>query len=299
MNSKYPTDSRAKRRLFLIADDYAISPGVSAGIRALAENRRLTGTGVMATMPIWPAEAPALRDLHQHISVGLHFTLTDQVPLGLAPRLAPNGRLPTVGKLLLGGLAGQLPRQEIADQLERQLDKFETHFGAPPDFIDGHQHAHMFPGIWPTVLDIFGRRVDPAKCWLRDCCDFRLSKRGQAFKAGVISVVSRGASRAAQAKDLRRNRGFSGFYDYAAGDLATFFRPMLSDAQDGHAMMVHPGHVDAELRAVDSLTDPREREWAFLMGDEFTAQLAAAGFQLARPGFPIDWNADSRQTAAP
>ena len=68
------------RRLILIADDYGISPGVSAGIRELAERRRLTGTGVMATMKHWPAEAGALKDLHGNIAVGLHFTLSDQPP---------------------------------------------------------------------------------------------------------------------------------------------------------------------------------------------------------------------------
>jgi len=276
------------RRLILVADDYGISPGVSAGIRTLAAARRLTGTGVMATMSHWPAEAGALRELHENIAVGLHFTLTDQQPLGAMPTLAPGGKLPPVGRLLLAGVRGAIPRNEIADELNRQLDTFEKYFGAPPDFIDGHQHAHMFPGIWPTVLDMFGRRLDPARCWLRDCCDFHLGGRGQAFKAGVISVLSRNASKAAARRNLRRNRGFSGFYDYAAGDLAHFFTPMLANAGDGHAMMVHPGHADDALRAVDSLTDPRDRELAFLRGADFPAQLAAAGFEVAPPGFLID-----------
>jgi predicted glycoside hydrolase/deacetylase ChbG (UPF0249 family) len=286
-------------RLILIADDYAISPGVSAGIRILAAARRLTGTGVMATMRHWPAEAGALRELHGEIAVGLHFTLSDQQPLGAMPKLAPAGKLPSVGRLLLAGLRGAIPRQEIQDELDRQLDSFEKFFGAPPDFVDGHQHVHMFPGIWPTVQEAFSRRLDPARCWLRDCCDFRLGHRGQAFKAGVISVLSRAASKAARDRNLRVNRGFSGFYDYGAADLAAHFRTMLNDAGDGHAMMVHPGHVDAELRAVDTLTDPREREWAFLAGADFPLQLAAAGFELAPPGFPIDWGAKSGQTAAP
>jgi len=225
--------------------------------------------------------------------------LTDQAPLGPMPRLAPGGKLPPVKKILLAGLTGSLPRQEIADELERQLDSFETQFGAPPDFIDGHQHVHMFPGVWPVVQAAFGRRLDPAKCWMRDCCDGRLLRRGDAFKAGVISVLSRGASQAARDRNLRSNRGFSGFYDYGAGDLADFFVRMLRDAGDGHAMMVHPGHVDGELRAVDSLTDPRERELSFLLGDDFPERLIQAGFELAAPGFPIDWGADSGQTAAP
>lgn len=288
-----------EKRLILIADDYGISPGVSAGIRELAAKERLTGTGVMATMPHWPGEAGALRALRGKVAVGLHFTLTDQVPLGSSPRLAPDGKFPPVNKLLLAGISGAIPRQEVADQLERQLDSFEKHYGAPPDFIDGHQHVHIFPGIWPTVLDVFGRRADPARTWLRDCCDFRLRRRGQVFKAGVISILSRAASRAARDRKVRSNRGFSGFYDYGAGDLPEFFLTMLRDAEDGHAMMVHPGHVDEALRAVDTLTDPRERELAFLLSEDFPRQLAEAGFTLAKPGFPVDWAASPWQTAAP
>jgi len=285
--------------LILVADDYGISPGVSAGIRSLAAARRLTGTGVMATMESWPSEAPALRALHDRIAVGLHFTLSDQKPLGTLKTLAPAGALPPVGKLVLASLKGAIPRQEVSDELERQLDRFERHFGAPPDFIDGHQHIHVLPGVWPVVQEVFGRRLDPSRSWLRDCWDSRLLSRGQAFKAGVIALLGRAASTAARDKNLRKNRGFSGFYDYAAGDLARFFTPMLKGASDGHAMMVHPGHVDDALRAVDTLTDPREREWAFLMSEAFPAQLAAAGFELAPPGFLIDGAAESGQTAAP
>lgn len=288
-----------ERHLILVADDYAISPGVSAGIRELAYRERLTGTGVMAAMPHWPAEASALRELHGKIAVGLHFTLTDQIPLGSSPRLAPNGKFLPVGKLLLAGVSGAIPRQEVADQLERQLDSFEKYFGAAPDFIDGHQHAHMFPGVWPAVLEVFGRRLDPAKSWIRDCCDFRLSRRGQAFKAGVISFLSRSASQTVRDRKLRSNRGFSGFYDYDAGDLAKFFLTMLAGAEDGHAMMVHPGHADDALRAVDGLTDPRDKELAFLLSEDFPRQLAAAGFTLAKPRFLIDGATESGQTAAP
>jgi len=276
------------RHLLVVADDYGISPAVSAGIRELAEDRRLTATGVMANMPAWAAEAAALRALHGRIAVGLHFTLTDQQPLGELPALAPSGRLPSITKLLLRGLLGGIPRQEVADEFERQLDRFERYFGAPPDFIDGHQHAHLLPGVWQTIHAAFGRRLDPRKCWLRDCADPHANYRISRFKAGVISKLARASSEAARAKAIRTNQGFSGFYDYATGSLAQNFTPMLKMAGDGHLMMVHPGHVDQALRDVDSLTDPRQLEWEFLSGDEFPAQLAEAGFVLADPGFLID-----------
>jgi len=278
----------ALRRLILVADDYAISPSVSAGIRSLAEQGRLSATGVMTTMSHWPAVSASLRALQGKIAVGLHFTLTDQLPLGAMPSLAPRGRLPTIGRLFLASLAGRIPRQEVADEFERQLQRFETLFGAPPDFIDGHQHVHLLPQVWPIVQASFGRRLDPRRCWLRDCHDRYSWRRGTLAKAGLISLLGRPASRAAASRGLRVNRGFSGFYDYRAGNLADFFAPMMKDAEDGHAMMVHPGHVDDALRAVDGLTDPREAEWEFLSGADFPARLAELGFRLAEPGFLID-----------
>ena len=276
------------RRLILTADDYAISPAVSAGIRTLAANGRLSATGVMATMPDWPAEAPSLRALKDRVAVGLHFTLTDQVPLGPLPGLAPRGRLPSVNRLLLDSLLGRIPTQEVADEFERQLDRFEAFFGAPPDFIDGHQHVHLFPGIWPVVQAAFGRRLDPHICWLRDCRDPHVWRRGSRVKAGFISTLGRAASDAARTRGLRSNRGFSGFYDYGGGNLAQFFAPMLKGAEDLHLMMVHPGHVDDKLRAIDSLTDPRQAEFDYLNSDDFPRQLAAMGFELAKPGIMID-----------
>ena len=45
--------------------------------------------------------------------------------------------------------------------------------------------------------------------------------------------------------------------------------------------MCHPGKVDRELRDLDPLTDLREREYAFLLGDRFPQILAERGYVLA------------------
>jgi predicted glycoside hydrolase/deacetylase ChbG (UPF0249 family) len=143
--------------------------------------------------------------------------------------------------------------------------------------------VHLLPGIWPIVQRAFGRRLDPLRCWLRDCTDPHFWRRGSRLKAGFITALGRAASSAARARGLRSNRGFSGFYDYGAGSLAQFFVPMLQGAGDLHLLMVHPGHVDDALRAVDSLTDPRQAEFDYLSGDQFPEHLARMGFELAGP----------------
>lgn len=292
MNASVPFAS--SRRLIVCADDYALSPGVSLGIRELAERGRITATGAMVCMPGWPAEAPALSRLADHLGprfeVGLHLTLTDQRPLGGMPVVAREGRLPSVGTLIKAALAGLLPLGEIAEELDRQLSAFEAHFGRPPDFIDGHQHVHLLPGVRHRVLGLFHRRLDPARCWLRDCAE-RLPavlRRGGVIKATVVSLfLSRGFARAAEQRGIKMNRGFTGFYDPASADLGTRMPDLLRHVRDGSLLMVHPGHVDAALEAVDSLTSPRQTEWDYLAGDGWPALLGRYGLSLADKGLPF------------
>jgi predicted glycoside hydrolase/deacetylase ChbG (UPF0249 family) len=272
------------RQLILCADDYGISTGVSLAIRQLAEAGRLSATGVMSLMPAWEREAPALRPLAGQVAIGLHFTLTDQTPLGPMPRLAPGGRFPAIGTLVKWALRGRLAADEVTAELDRQLDRFEALMGRPPDFVDGHQHVHLLPGVRGPLLAAFGRRLDPARVWLRDCADGAWWRRRSAAKAGVVALLASGFAGQARRRGIRLNRGFSGFYDPARYTLAEALPDMLIGAEDGHLMMIHPGHVDAELRAVDSLTDSRETEWVFVNGPLFPQILAAEGYAVARPG---------------
>lgn len=273
--------SQAKR-LLLIADDYGISSGVSRGIRELAAQGRLSGTGAMTLMEAWAKEAPALAGLGHPLAVGLHFTLTDQRPLGAMPRLAPKGRLPGVGALLVKSHAGLLDRDEIEAELHRQLDAFEAAMGRPPDFIDGHQHVHVLPTVRDAVLGLFPRRLDPATCWLRDCSEdpSALLARGHVAKAGLIAAIARPFRRLLGRRGLHANRGFAGFYDGSGQAIGDAFPRFLAHAGDTHLIMVHPGHVDEELVRLDSLTAPRQAELAFLGSDALPALLAAHGFAL-------------------
>ena len=272
-------------RLIICADDYGISPAVSLGIRQLAAAGRLTATGAMTGMPACRTEAASLLTIRPAIAIGLHITLTDQRPLTAMPIFAPQGRCPAIGPLLKASFSGPLPKDEIAAEIEAQLDAFFEIFGRAPDFIDGHQHVHLLPGLRTAVLALFHRRLDPATCWLRDCRDIPLAllRRGSGAKAGVISALALGLRSAARRRGIPTNRGFSGFYDPKRETLAERLPAMLTGLQNGGLLMVHPGHVDDALRAVDSLTDCRENEWSFLMSEVFPALLAQRGFAIAAP----------------
>lgn len=274
------------RRLVICADDYGISPAVSLGIRQLAERGRISATGAMTCMPGWASEAPALRPLTDRIEVGLHFTLTDQQPLTAMPILAPHGRFPSIGALIKASLAHMIPLEEVTEELTFQLNAFEAHFGRPPDFIDGHQHIHLLPGIRSAVLHQFHHRLDPTQCWLRDCSDrpLALMRRGQAVKAGIVAALGYGLTKAAHDRGIAVNDGFTGFYDGSVTTLAERFPTLLKGVRDRSLLMVHPGHVDAALEAVDSLIGPRQREWDFLSSDALPPLLALHNITIAGRG---------------
>jgi predicted glycoside hydrolase/deacetylase ChbG (UPF0249 family) len=266
------------RPLIVCADDYGIAPGVSRGIRELAEAGRLSATGAMTVMPHWPEAAAALKPLAGRFAVGLHLTLTDQKPLGPMPVLAPQGRLPGIGALVRRAHLSGLPRAEIASELDRQLDAFAAHFGRPPDFIDGHQHVHQLPAIRDLAIETCATRG----VWLRDCWDgLGALVARRSLEGAMVAWLGRGLHQAAARRGVRANRGFAGVYPFGRIGLDADLPRMLAGLGAEPLLMVHPGHPDTDLAAVDGWVAPREGEWSYLMSEAFPRDLARLGLRVA------------------
>lgn len=282
--------------IVVCADDYGLSAGVSEAIEALIERRRLSATGAMTGLPGWKRRAGDLKALvRQHpADIGLHFTLTGQRPLSPARGLARDGRLPEIGPLILRALAGALPRAAIRDELRAQLDAFEDMWDAPPDFLDGHQHAHALPGIRAIVVEELAARYGAtspgglagALPWLRNCTEpaawIRQRRIGRR-KALVIGSLAAGAAGAAARAGFAVNDSFRGLYDFTPEPAyREVFRAALAGPGERVLVHCHPGTVDEELRRLDPLLEPRERELAYLASEACGEDLAAAGLRPAR-----------------
>lgn len=267
-------------RLTLIADDYAIAPGVSRGIREALAAGRLSGTGCMTNMPGWAREAAALRAFDGQAQIGLHLNLTTGKPLSAMPVLAPGGLLPPIARLM----RGRLPPEEIRGEIAAQLDAFARHFGRAPDFVDGHQHVQVLAGVAGPLLAELGARGLAGKIWLRNSAD-RLDRifrrRVSLIKALGLAFLARHFAGQARAAGFVTNAGFSGFSDFnPEGDYEAEFARSLVSPGKSHLVMCHPGHDDAKLAAIDEVTLTREHELAFLLSDRFVEVLKAAGAEL-------------------
>lgn len=266
----------------LCADDYALSPPVSRAVLALAEAGRISALSCMTASRFWPEHGAWLKDMRDRVDIGLHLTLVDEAPLTPMPRLAPDGRLPSVGRLIAKSYARTLDLGEVAAELDAQIDAFMAVMGRPPAHIDGHLHTHVLPGIRDLVL-AKARSLTP-RPWLRNVHDSfaAISRRGVAVpKAGFISFLGGGFAAAAQDLKDKLNAGFSGVYAFAHEpvDYAGLFPRFLQARGRRHVILCHPGSAGDPRAAWDR---QRAVEYDFLAGPAFGALLAQHGLTVAR-----------------
>jgi hypothetical protein len=277
----------APRRIWLCADDYGISPGVSAAILELILAGRINATSVMVATPHFgPDEAAALSALNagkKRAALGLHVTLTAPFePLGASFTPVRNGRFLTLSEMLRAAAGRRLRPQQLADEIALQLRAFFDAFGRPPDFLDGHQHVHLLPQVRDAFLNVVAENVPRA--WVRQCGRARTGRRLRDHKALTLDILSVGFRRKAKRKGIAVNPAFAGTYSFGArANFARIFPRFLSGLPENGLVMCHPGFVDAELKALDSLTTLREHEFAFFNSDGFPKVLADHGVVLAHP----------------
>jgi chitin disaccharide deacetylase len=274
-------NGQPQRHIILCADDYGISPAVSGAIRDLIAKKRINATSVMVTAPTFShAEATALREAAgNHAAIGLHLTLTAPFrPHADAFAPLSRGAFPPLASMARRGLSRSLSPALLHSEIVGQFAAFRSAFGRAPDYIDGHQHIHVFPQISEALLRATKHAAPHA--WLRQCG--RAVRKNLEPKGLVLDALSRRFRRLAAEHGLRTNPAFAGTYAFRAGaDYAKLFPDFLDGMPDGGVIMCHPGIVDAELARLDPLTDLREREYAYFLGDAFPQLLQRRGYELA------------------
>ncbi len=277
----------AGRQIWLCADDYGMSHSVNAAIRELILRGRINATSVMVAAPHFDAsEAAALDMLNsgaKRAALGLHATLTapfKPMSEGFAP--LRHGHFLPLQKMMRAAIARRLQPERLVIEIATQVEAFAMAFGRLPDFIDGHQHVHLFPQVRDAVLKV-AAEVAP-NAWVRQCGRPRSARRLQDRKELLLDVLSLGFRRKARQLGVATNPAFAGAYDFKGKpDFAATFPRFLGGLPDGGLIMCHPGFVDAELKRLDPLTHQREREFTYFNSDEFPRLLAEHGVALAVP----------------
>ena len=254
------------RSIVLCADDYGIAPGVSRGIRRLLEAERLSATSCIVVYPEFAQEGPKLAPWADRVDIGLHVCLTHEAPLW---------------RVMRDAYLRLHDRAAIAAEVDRQLAAFVATMGRPPDYIDGHQHVHMLPGVREPVC----AAAERTGAWVRNLREplSATLTRPAAVAATALAQLSRPLARRLARRDIATNRGFRGTRRFTPGrPFREQMVAMLRGARDGSVVICHPGESDATLAARDAVTVLREEELAYLAGSDFPNDLAAEGLTLSR-----------------
>jgi hopanoid biosynthesis associated protein HpnK len=152
--------------LVFAADDLGRTESVNSAVMDAFDHGILTSASLMAGGEAFHEAVKALRQ-RQGLSVGLHITLCDGMSV------LSNADMPdlTCPRGNFSGSAAatwiKLYRKRVLDQAEKEIEaQFDRLEGAgiKPDYVDGHHHIHMHPGLFRAVCRIASRR---GVSWIR------------------------------------------------------------------------------------------------------------------------------------
>jgi predicted glycoside hydrolase/deacetylase ChbG (UPF0249 family) len=228
--------------IVVCADDYGASAATSAVIRQLLAAGRINATTCLVEAGAWAAEAEALRDLgeaHQTVAIGLHLNLTE----ALANSSDASVIAPIASHIARAALPVRLQYVNAVHAAFRaQWDAFVDGFGRAPDFLDGHEHVHLFPAPRRAVFRLAAETGFAG--WVRQC---QTTSPRPGLKRLILDPLSLGFAREARARGLMTNPGFGGLRRFdPAEDVASLWRADIAAMADGGLLMVHPGAAAAD-----------------------------------------------------
>ena len=267
--------------LIMNADDLGFTDGVTRGIGEAYRAGTVTSASLMVTTSGFVGALDLIRS-SPDLGVGLHINLTvgrPVAPLARVPSLIDQRtlRFRSLAQLAARAFIATLPTSAVRIEVEAHFARARD-AGVLLTHVDGHQHVHLLPGIAPIVREVAHRFGVP---FIRQPVE-SLTHRPWRIRAtlvkGALKLAHRrsGGSAIAPVSQLRgiSLQGGGAFGDRLHADL-------LRLPEGVTEMIVHPGHVDRELEAIDDYLLPREIELRALTHPDLAPFLRSLPLRLA------------------
>ncbi len=147
------------RTLVVCGDDLGLHPAVDEGIARAHDEGLLRSASLMVTGES-AQHGVGLAEARSTLTVGVHLSLLDVPPAGdPAPwmgLLDGHGRFPPSVRgsslVRMAARASRRPDAALAE-FEAQILRART-LGLRPSHVDGHNHLHLLPALFPGVVDL-------------------------------------------------------------------------------------------------------------------------------------------------
>ncbi len=243
------------RRLIVNADDFGMTPGVSAGILRARRHGIVTSTTVLVTADVDRELLAAALDAGLGLGVHLNLTLGRPLTRG-ASLIGDDGRFVRDARRA----AARAEIKDVEQEIEAQLERFHALTRRRPTHLDTHHHVGLHAPVDEIVL--------------------RAARR---LGVAVRSQTAHARARARTAA-LRTPDHFFGESGPAAYWTPARLRQILGMLPPGVSeFMTHPGLFDEALSG-SRYGRQRETELIGLGSSEARAAAAALGIRLCHFG---------------
>jgi hopanoid biosynthesis associated protein HpnK len=234
----------------LNADDFGLSPGINRGIIEAYRDGILTSASLMVVGDAFE-EAVALAHEHPDLSLGIHLTLLEGIPV-LPPEKIPSlvtsdGRFfGSLRKFLLKWLTRRLQMEEIRQEFGAQIEK-ALNQGIRIDKLDSHMHLHLLPGIFQTVLAVAKRyRVRAIRLPKEQISgQSNLPEIAGLGRQAILTSLAAFRARPIAAAGLFHPARFSGIAESGRLTEEALLRLLRSLQPGVTEVMIHPGYPDS------------------------------------------------------
>lgn len=277
------------RYLIVNADDFGLTAGASRAVIEAHLRGIVTSTTVMANMPTFN-EAIRLAKGHPSLGVGLHFNITEGLPVTEASRigslLTESGEFfGTSTALLRQALIGKLSVNEIEIELRAQIEKV-LQTGLQLTHVDSHKHSHALPPVCEAIAKVIGEYGIRAVRLPRE--RWRFPRRNLSAKLIKQSIGAFGLAQLCRFSESKLRRAGVKTADAFFGVTQTGFWSkswllnLIATLPEGVSeLMTHPGYDDAELRRANTrLIESRATEFSLLTNSEVVAAVRESGVRL-------------------
>jgi predicted glycoside hydrolase/deacetylase ChbG (UPF0249 family) len=247
--------------LIVNADDYGLTPGVSAGIRHAALQGIVTSTTAMMNMPDAAPELPKALAQCPSLGIGVHLTLTVGKPL-LSPSKIPSLVDEQGNFFRREAFIKHLPlinAKEAHAEWTAQVEEFVRVTGLKPDHLDSHHHSSYYtPDLFENMLELAALYGCPIRYPYNDLSSSKEFLPGKDAEKDYATVQM-----LTEKYQPERPSHFSpDFYAETADreHLVSILEKLCQSESKCWEIMCHPAEVDEALRQISSYGDPRETE---------------------------------------
>ena len=236
------------KSLIVTADDFGLSPSLSAGIIEAHQRGMVSAASIAACGEAFETAARLARD-NPRLEIGVHLTLDDERPLisGVRTVVDRDGRFWTRNALVARLCMGRIDFAEVEACWRAEIARVvDAHLR--PAFLNSHGHIHGFPALLPIAVRLAAEFGIPAVRRPVESVMIRGSSPARWLKDALATMSARYAFRRVRSGRLRSTDHFAGL-SHSGRLNGDRLRRTIGQLEDGVTeLMTHPGRADSETR---------------------------------------------------